>query len=94
VTGSQGRFFGGGAPDAIATASTCGSWHSSRVSPAAANARIPTTCASCSRAPAAERSVTAVHRAGDEQPWWAAAGIDPVTVARQLWREIESNEGG
>ena len=27
----------------------------------------------------------AVHRAGDEQAWWKAAGIDPVKVARQLW---------
>ena len=27
----------------------------------------------------------AVHRAGDEQAWWTAAGIDPVKVARQLW---------
>jgi hypothetical protein len=29
----------------------------------------------------------AVHRAGDEQAWWKAAGIDPVNVARQLWRQ-------
>ena len=29
----------------------------------------------------------AVHRAGDEQTWWKAAGIDPVKVARQLWRQ-------
>jgi hypothetical protein len=27
----------------------------------------------------------AAHRAGDEQAWWKAAGIDPVRVARQLW---------
>jgi hypothetical protein len=27
----------------------------------------------------------AVHRAGDEQAWWRAAGIDPVKVAGQLW---------
>ena len=27
----------------------------------------------------------AVHRAGDEQAWWTAAGIDPVKVARELW---------
>jgi hypothetical protein len=27
----------------------------------------------------------AIHRAGDEQAWWRAAGIDPVKVARQLW---------
>ena len=29
----------------------------------------------------------AVHRAGDERAWWTAAGIDPVKVARQLWRQ-------
>jgi len=29
----------------------------------------------------------AVHRAGDEQAWWTAAGIDPVKVARQLWQQ-------
>jgi hypothetical protein len=29
----------------------------------------------------------AVHRVGDEQAWWKAAGIDPVKVARQLWRQ-------
>jgi hypothetical protein len=29
----------------------------------------------------------AVHRASDEQAWWKAAGIDPVNVARQLWRQ-------
>jgi hypothetical protein len=29
----------------------------------------------------------AVHRASDEQAWWKAAGIDPVKIARQLWRQ-------
>jgi hypothetical protein len=29
----------------------------------------------------------AVHRAGDERAWWKAAGIDPVKIARQLWRQ-------
>jgi hypothetical protein len=28
-----------------------------------------------------------VHRCGDETTWWAAAGIDPRTVARRLWLE-------
>jgi hypothetical protein len=32
----------------------------------------------------------AVHRAVDEQSWWTAAGIDPVTVARQLWQQTRS----
>jgi hypothetical protein len=33
-----------------------------------------------------------VHRAGDEQAWWTAAGIDPVKVARQLWRQTRLND--
>lgn len=33
----------------------------------------------------------AVHRAGDEQAWWTAAGIDPVKVARRLWRQTRLN---
>jgi hypothetical protein len=35
----------------------------------------------------------AVHRAGDEQAWWQAAGIDPVKVARKLWKHTRVNEG-
>src|SRR5262249_53473591 len=34
----------------------------------------------------------AVHRAGDEQAWWKAAGIDPVKIARQLWRQTRLND--
>jgi hypothetical protein len=34
----------------------------------------------------------AAHRAGDEQAWWKAAGIDPVKVARQLWRQTRLND--
>ena len=34
----------------------------------------------------------AVHRASDEQAWWTAAGIDPVKVARQLWRQTRLND--
>jgi hypothetical protein len=34
----------------------------------------------------------AVHRAGDEQAWWNAAGIDPVKVARQLWQQTRLND--
>jgi hypothetical protein len=34
----------------------------------------------------------AVHRAGDEQGWWKAAGIDPVKVARQLWQQTRLND--
>jgi len=29
----------------------------------------------------------AVHRSGDERAWWKQAGIDPIKVARKLWRE-------
>jgi hypothetical protein len=34
----------------------------------------------------------AVHRAGDEQAWWKAAGIDPVNVARHLWRQTRLDD--
>src|SRR5216684_4313938 len=27
------------------------------------------------------------HRAGDERAWWEQVGIDPVNVARELWRK-------
>jgi hypothetical protein len=29
----------------------------------------------------------AVHRSGDERAWWRQAGIDPIKVARKLWKE-------
>jgi hypothetical protein len=35
----------------------------------------------------------AVHRAGDERAWWQTAGIDPVRVARKLWKHTRVNEG-
>jgi hypothetical protein len=35
----------------------------------------------------------AVHRAGDERAWWQTAGIDPVGVARKLWKHTRVNEG-
>ena len=34
----------------------------------------------------------AVHRAGDERAWWKAVGIDPVNVARQLWRQTRLDD--
>jgi ERF superfamily len=34
----------------------------------------------------------AVHRAGNERAWWQTAGIDPVKVARKLWRRTRVNE--
>jgi hypothetical protein len=34
----------------------------------------------------------AVHRASDEQAWWKAAGIEPVKVARQLWRQTRLDD--
>jgi hypothetical protein len=33
------------------------------------------------------------HRAGDERAWWQANGIDPVKVARKLWKHTRMNEG-
>jgi hypothetical protein len=29
----------------------------------------------------------AVHRSGDERAWWKATGIDPLKVARKLWKD-------
>jgi hypothetical protein len=34
-----------------------------------------------------------VHRAGNEHAWWKATGIDPMKVARQLWKETRIDEG-
>jgi hypothetical protein len=28
-----------------------------------------------------------VHRSRDELAWWRQAGIDPIMVARRLWKE-------
>jgi hypothetical protein len=35
----------------------------------------------------------AVHRAGDEKTWWKQAGIDPIKVARKLWKHTHLDEG-
>jgi ERF superfamily len=35
----------------------------------------------------------AVHRAGDEKAWWKQAGIDPIQVARKLWKHTRIDEG-
>jgi hypothetical protein len=29
----------------------------------------------------------AAHRSRDERAWWRQAGIDPIKVARRLWKE-------
>jgi hypothetical protein len=34
----------------------------------------------------------AVHRAGNEQAWWKAAGIDPVKAARRLWQQTRLDD--
>ena len=34
----------------------------------------------------------AVHRVSDERAWWKLAGIDPVKVARKLWKNSRQNE--
>jgi hypothetical protein len=34
-----------------------------------------------------------VHRASNEQAWWQSAGIDPMSVAQQLWNTTRVNEG-
>jgi hypothetical protein len=35
----------------------------------------------------------AAHRAGDERAWWKATGIDPIRVARRLWKHTRVEEG-
>jgi hypothetical protein len=35
----------------------------------------------------------AVHRVGDERAWWKQTGIDPIKVARKLWKRTRANEG-
>jgi ERF superfamily len=35
----------------------------------------------------------AVHRARDERAWWQTTGIDPLKVARKLWKQTRMNEG-
>jgi hypothetical protein len=34
-----------------------------------------------------------VHRVGDERAWWMRLGIDPVKVARDLWRNTRLDGG-
>jgi ERF superfamily protein len=34
-----------------------------------------------------------VHRVGNEQTWWQAIGIDPLSVAQTLWNRTRINEG-
>jgi len=33
------------------------------------------------------------HRAGDERAWWKASGIDPLKIARKLWKDTRANKG-
>src|SRR5262249_4515597 len=33
------------------------------------------------------------HRASNERTWWKAAGIDPLKVARKLWKDTRANQG-
>jgi hypothetical protein len=35
----------------------------------------------------------AAHRAADERAWWRLAGIDPVEVARELWKKARASDG-
>jgi hypothetical protein len=35
----------------------------------------------------------AAHRAGDERAWWQAAGIDPIKIARKLWKHTRVEAG-
>jgi len=33
----------------------------------------------------------AAHRVGDERAWWKATGIDPLKIARKLWKDTRGN---
>jgi ERF superfamily protein len=33
----------------------------------------------------------AAHRASDERAWWKASGIDPLKIARKLWKDTRAN---
>jgi hypothetical protein len=35
----------------------------------------------------------AVHRARNERAWWQATGIDPIKIARKLWKDTRIDEG-
>jgi ERF superfamily len=35
----------------------------------------------------------AAHRANSERTWWKAAGIDPLKVARKLWKDTRASNG-
>jgi hypothetical protein len=35
----------------------------------------------------------AAHRVRDERAWWQAAGIDPIKIARRLWKQTRVHEG-
>jgi len=45
-----------------------------------------------SQAPLCRTHHREVHRVGDERAWWKQAGVDPIKVARQLWRRTRLNE--
>jgi hypothetical protein len=32
----------------------------------------------------------ALHRSGSEYLWWESVGIDPLKVARKLWRQTQT----
>jgi hypothetical protein len=34
-----------------------------------------------------------MHRAADERGWWKKVGVDPIKIARKLWRETRLKEG-
>jgi hypothetical protein len=78
---------------AIATGSICVMSPNRRVSCAAASPPIPMTFTqplALGRkfvVPLCRGHHRAVHRARDERAWWRQAAIDPIKVARRLWKE-------
>src|SRR6266571_8126638 len=36
----------------------------------------------------------ALHRSGDEALWWQSTGLDPIRIARRLWRQTRLTNRG
>jgi hypothetical protein len=34
-----------------------------------------------------------LHHSGNESAWWHDMGIEPLEIARQIWRETETRRG-
>jgi len=52
-------------------------------------------CLLCGRKPSDAHHIRFVQppRAGNEKAWWEQAGIDPLKIARKLWKQTRTLEG-